>query len=110
MAKRPKVEPIRNPTLFEMDKLQKASALMGIPIERPYDQHSDILVGTSAFTATGWPGSFYPAGTKPANYLSYYATQFRTVEIDSTYYATPSASTRQDCRWDKGIGTLRPLT
>jgi len=30
---------------------------------------------------------------KPADYLTYYATQFKTVEIDSTYYRTPSAST-----------------
>jgi uncharacterized protein YecE (DUF72 family) len=52
-----------------------------------------ICVGTSAFTAAGWPGSFYPAGLKPADYLSFYATQFDTVEVDSTFYRTPSEST-----------------
>ena len=52
-----------------------------------------IRLGTSAFTAAGWPGSFYPAKLKPAEYLSFYATQFDTVEIDSTFYRTPSAST-----------------
>ena len=30
---------------------------------------------------------------KPHDFLSYYAKQFQTVEIDSTYYGTPSAST-----------------
>jgi uncharacterized protein YecE (DUF72 family) len=30
---------------------------------------------------------------KPADYLSYYATKFDTVEVDSTFYRTPSAST-----------------
>jgi len=30
---------------------------------------------------------------KPADYLSFYATKFKTVEIDSTYYGPPSAST-----------------
>ena len=30
---------------------------------------------------------------KSTNYLSYYAKQFRTVEIDSTFYGTPSAKT-----------------
>ena len=30
---------------------------------------------------------------KPTNFLSYYATQFATVEVDSTFYRTPSAST-----------------
>ena len=28
-----------------------------------------------------------------ADYLTYYATKFRTVEIDSTFYATPAATT-----------------
>ena len=54
---------------------------------------SGVRVGTSAFTAAGWEGSFYPAGMSPRDYLSYYATQFDTVEIDSSFYRTPSLST-----------------
>jgi len=54
---------------------------------------AEIRVGTSAFTAEGWEGSFYPRGMKPAEYLSYYATQFDTVEVDSTFYRTPALST-----------------
>src|SRR5258706_7574411 len=55
---------------------------------------SGIHLGTSAFTAAaGWPGTFYPPEMKPADYLSYYATKFDTVEVDSTFYGTPSAST-----------------
>jgi uncharacterized protein YecE (DUF72 family) len=54
--------------------------------------HSQILLGTSSFTATGWQGSFYPKGLRPADYLSYYAQHFDTVEIDSTFYATPMVS------------------
>jgi uncharacterized protein YecE (DUF72 family) len=52
-----------------------------------------LLLGTSAFTASGWQGTFYPAEMKPSGQLSFYATRFKTVEIDSTYYGTPSAST-----------------
>jgi uncharacterized protein YecE (DUF72 family) len=51
--------------------------------------HSPILLGTSSFTATGWQGSFYPKGLRPADYLSYYAKHF---DIDSTFYATPNVS------------------
>jgi uncharacterized protein YecE (DUF72 family) len=54
--------------------------------------HPPILLGTSSFTATGWRGSFYPKGLRPADYLSYYAQHFDTVEIDSTFYATPNVS------------------
>ena len=91
--KRPKVEPIRNPTLFDMDKLEVTRRLANsLNLERPYSEPG-LLLGTSAFTANGWAGAFYPPGMKPREFLSFYAKQFRTVEIDSTYYGTPSAST-----------------
>jgi uncharacterized protein YecE (DUF72 family) len=51
---------------------------------------SELRIGTSAFTAAGWETSFYPQGMKPADYLTYYATKFSTVEIDSIFYRTPS--------------------
>ena len=91
--KRPKLEPIRNPTLFEMKKLEEAPKLAAeLKIERSYSPPG-ILLGTSAFTANGWQGSFYPPGMKSRDFLSYYATQFATVEVDSTFYGCPSAST-----------------
>lgn len=90
-SKRPKVAPIRQPTLFQMEKASELTAKL--EVERPYDQEPGLLIGTSAFTAAGWPGTFYPAGMKSSEYLSFYATQFKTVEIDSTYYGTPSAAT-----------------
>src|SRR5208282_4740234 len=54
---------------------------------------SELRIGTSAFTAAGWESAFYPAGMKPADYLTYYATRFHTVEVDSTFYRTPSVAT-----------------
>ena len=51
-----------------------------------------LRIGTSAFTAAGWESTFYPEGMKPADYLTYYATKFDTVEVDSTFYRTPSVS------------------
>jgi uncharacterized protein YecE (DUF72 family) len=38
-------------------------------------------------------GSFYPRGTKPAEFLKSYAGRYDTVEIDATYYAVPSSRT-----------------
>ncbi len=90
---RPKVEPIRQPTLFQVEKLEKAAELPSqLKIERPYSLPG-ILLGTSAFTANGWQGSFYPAGMKPADYLKFYSAKFQTVEVDSTFYGKPSAAT-----------------
>jgi uncharacterized protein YecE (DUF72 family) len=89
--KRPKVEPLRNPTLFEMDKLEVATPNTRA-VDRPYSLPG-ILLGTCAFTASGWQGTFYPPGMKSRDFLSHYATQFATVEVDSTFYGCPSAST-----------------
>jgi uncharacterized protein YecE (DUF72 family) len=54
---------------------------------------AELRIGTSAFTAAGWPGSFYPDKMQPRDFLTYYATKFDTVEVDSTFYHAPSAST-----------------
>ena len=63
-----------------------------LKVERPYSLPG-LLLGTSSFTAKGWEGTFYPSGMKSRDLLSYYATQFTTVEVDSTFYGCPSAST-----------------
>jgi len=76
-----------------MENLDQAAELAPeLKIERPYSLPG-ILLGTSAFTANGWEHSFYPPGMKSRDFLSYYATQFATVEVDSTFYGCPSAST-----------------
>lgn len=51
-----------------------------------------IRLGTSSWTGEGWLGSFYPAGSKPQDFLPLYAERFDTVEIDSTFYRIPAAS------------------
>ena len=84
------MEPIRDPTQLQLEKAQELAGMLRV--DRPFAAPG-IFLGTSAFTAAGWAGSFYPAGMKPTNFLSYYATQFATVEVDSTFYRTPSAST-----------------
>lgn len=50
-----------------------------------------LRVGTSSFGNDDWRGVFYPDGMKPADYLAHYATVLPAVEIDSTWYASPSA-------------------
>jgi len=52
-----------------------------------------IRLGTQGWNYDAWVGPFYPIGTRAADYLSLYARAFSTVEVDSTFYATPSAST-----------------
>ena len=93
--KRSTVTRIKDPTLFEMGKLEEARThVNSLKVERPHSEPG-VFLGTSAFTAAGWETSFYPKGMKPADYLSFYATKFDTVELDNTFYRTPSISTVQ---------------
>ena len=59
----------------------------------PLDAVSEILLGTSSWTARGWKSAFYPRGLPAARYLEYYSRHFATVEIDSTFYAIPPPET-----------------
>lgn len=54
--------------------------------------HPRLHIGTSSFSDESWVGSFYPAGTKPADFLGVYARRFDTVEIDATFYRIPSSA------------------
>jgi uncharacterized protein YecE (DUF72 family) len=56
-----------------------------------------LYVGTSGWSYPKWRPDFYPAGTKPADFLAHYATRFRTVELNTTGYRIPGAD--QFGRW-----------
>ena len=47
-------------------------------------RHSEpgLLLGTSAFSAADWQGSFYPPGTNPRDFLTYYGTKENRQELD----------------------------
>src|SRR5262245_2929582 len=49
----------------------------------------EVFIGTSGYSFADWVGPFYPPGTKSSDFLSYYATQFGCVEVNSTYYGIP---------------------
>ena len=52
-----------------------------------------VHIGTQGWNYDAWVGGFFPTGTRPADYLTVYARAFDTVEVDSTFYAVPSAKT-----------------
>ncbi len=55
------------------------------------------LIGTSGWSYGHWSGDFYPRGLPAREWFGYYAEQFRTVEINNTFYRLPSQSAVQ--RW-----------
>jgi len=56
-----------------------------------------LLLGSCSFTAEGWEKTFYPPGLRKSAYLGFYAEQFRSIEVDSTFYGIPSEKTVR--RW-----------
>jgi uncharacterized protein YecE (DUF72 family) len=57
----------------------------------------NLYLGCPIWSYKGWLGSFYPAGTKPAQFLHEYTRRLTTVEGNTTFYATPDTGTL--ARW-----------
>jgi uncharacterized protein YecE (DUF72 family) len=54
---------------------------------------SDLFIGTQGFSFKDWVGPFFPPNTASGRYLELYSRQFRTVEIDRTFYGIPKRAT-----------------
>ncbi len=52
-----------------------------------------LHIGTSGWSYRHWQGVFYPPEAKPDRYLEYYCTKFSCVELNSSFYNLPRAST-----------------
>ena len=59
----------------------------------PAASEDKLRFGCLSWTYPDWLGTFYPAGSKPADYLQMYSKVFDLVEIDSSFYRTPTLQT-----------------
>ncbi|HEY2412336.1 MAG TPA: DUF72 domain-containing protein [Pirellulaceae bacterium] len=57
-----------------------------------------LWIGTSGWTYDGWRGPFYPPDVPKKNWLRWYGEQFRTTEINGSFYRTPSLEAVQAWR------------
>jgi uncharacterized protein YecE (DUF72 family) len=57
-----------------------------------------IQVGACGFSYKDWSGHFYPSKLAATGYLSYYAERFPVVEVDSTFYGSPTPRTVEGWR------------
>ncbi|HET89818.1 MAG TPA: DUF72 domain-containing protein [Chloroflexi bacterium] len=51
------------------------------------------LIGTSGFSYKDWVGPVYPQGLAKSEWLSFYAQEFPTCELNFSYYRIPSGRT-----------------
>jgi uncharacterized protein YecE (DUF72 family) len=54
---------------------------------------SNLYLGTQGWSYDSWVGTFYEADTPSSGWLQAYAGEFNSVELDTTFYAVPRAST-----------------
>ena len=57
-----------------------------------------VHIGTCGWSYKDWAGHFYPDGLAAGNYLAYYGDHFKVVEVDSTFYRSPSRKTVEGWR------------
>ena len=50
-----------------------------------------LYAGTSGFAYPGWVPRFYPKGTRASGFLTHYAGRLDAVELNNTYYGSPTA-------------------
>src|SRR5690242_5772523 len=60
-----------------------------------------IHVGTSGWSYASWRPGFYPEGTRPEDFLRFYAERFDTVELNTTGYRLPAEE--QFERWASAV-------
>ncbi|MBX2890107.1 MAG: DUF72 domain-containing protein [Saprospiraceae bacterium] len=68
---------------------QNAELLAALPpLAKP-----TIYLGATGYNMKSWVGQWYPPGSKEKDFLRCYATQFNTIEHNTTHYRIPDAAT-----------------
>lgn len=63
--------------------------------------NTDLFIGTCGWDYAHWRNLFYPSSLRPADRLCWYASRFRSVEVDATFYRLPSAAVFR--RWHDAV-------
>jgi uncharacterized protein YecE (DUF72 family) len=78
-------------------EIVSASAIRGGPYPATalvVPPRPSLWIGTSGYVYRHWRhGVFYPEGVRPRDELAWYATRFRTVELNNPFYKLPESST-----------------
>lgn len=54
-------------------------------------------IGTSGWSYNNWKEGFYPKGLNSLEWLTHYALNFNSLEVNSTFYVLPALKTIE--RW-----------
>lgn len=83
------------PNIEDVDfSLPDNAALTNQVLEKlPTSSQAYFYNGCTGWSMKEWVGKVYPKGTKTKDYLSIYAQQFNTIELNTTHYRIPTVET-----------------
>jgi len=61
----------------------------------PAPTNPTLYVGCTGWSMKEWVGHVYPSNAKTKDYLTHYAKQFNTIELNTTHYRIPNLETVQ---------------
>jgi uncharacterized protein YecE (DUF72 family) len=85
-----------NPPAAPVSATSRASAAQSKP---------QTFVGCSGWYYWHWRDSFYPEGLPSSRWFDYFASQFRTVELNAPFYSWPTLATVNT--WKRQVGRRR---
>ena len=66
-------------------------ASLPAPVGAAAEAGAQIHIGCAQWGGASMVGKFYPSGSKANSFLGHYSRQLNTVELNSSFYATPGA-------------------
>ncbi len=72
----------------------------------PAESKPGVRVGCSGWFYWHWRQCFYPPGSPTKEWFNFYASQFKTVELNAPFYSWPTAGTVQTWRKQPGRRTF----
>ncbi len=61
--------------------------------ELPTSVNPTLYIGCTGWSMKEWVGHVYPTSAKTKDYLTHYAKQFNTIELNTTHYRIPTVET-----------------
>lgn len=79
------------------DRRENSRILSALPKAKP-----QVYVGCAKWGRKDWVGKIYPKGTKESDFLSLYAKNFNSIELNATFYKIPSVKQAEE--WKSKVG------
>lgn len=78
--------------------LPKDHPFTGLTLQKSAQNEQNLFIGTAQWSERSFVGRIYPKKVKPSEYLTHYARQFNSIELNATRYGIPKEDTLKNWR------------